>query len=54
MPTMPRPDEMPKKVAFSILGVPCNMKKKKGKKSKLEKRLASEETQRPRSVSERY
>lgn len=54
MPSMPRSDDKPKKIAFDILGTPPNMRKGKGKKSKLQKRLAEEELQRPKTTNERY
>ena len=49
MPTMPRPDGKAKKVAYSILGVPDNMKTPKSSKKKQEdKALAFQETVRVR------
>jgi hypothetical protein len=51
MPSMPRSDDKPKKIAFDILGTPPNMRKRKGKKSKLSEHLAKEEVQRPKSTS---
>lgn len=47
MPTMVRPQGKGKKVAFSILGTPPNMKDSEKKKdTKIDKRLTFEETQR--------
>jgi hypothetical protein len=49
MPSMPRSNDKPKKIAFNILGTPPNMRaSKKGKKSKTEERMVTEDTFRSR------
>jgi len=44
MPVMPRTKGKAQKIAYSILGVPSNMRKTKTKNGKIKKRLLIEET----------
>ncbi len=44
MPGMPRISSKAKKIAYSIIGVPSNMKKHKKVNRKIQKRLVFEET----------
>jgi len=49
MPAAPRLRGKPAKIAFSILGVPANLKEKKSKAQKeLDRRLLCQDTQRVR------
>lgn len=49
MPSMPRPENKARKIAFNILGVPANLRFKPNKEEKdINRRLIFEETTRVR------
>ena len=49
MPTMFRPDRLPKKIAFKILGTPSNIAEKRTEiEKKIDKKIMYDNTQRVR------
>lgn len=44
MPMMPRPMGKATRIAYAILGKPAAMRKKRGRKSNVQRRLQSEDT----------
>jgi len=49
MPTMFRPDRLPKKIAFNILGTPSNIAEKRTEiEKKIDKKIMYDNTQRVR------